>query len=90
MYMYMYIIALFYPTGLKLKLKFIRSKMMVNCVQLVIIIPWHLGKKIEVNLCKKKNKQTNNQKDRYRKGCDGRKFRAHSLRDKCVQLPLKH
>lgn len=58
MYMYMYI-ALFHPTGLKLKLKFIRSKMMVNCVQLVIIIPWHLGKKIEVNLCKKKpNKQT--------------------------------
>ena len=53
-------IALFHPTGLKLKLKFIRSKMMVNCVQLVIIIPWHLGKKIEVNLCKKKkpNKQT--------------------------------
>ena len=57
--MYMYI-ALFHPTGLKLKLKFIRSKMMVNCVQLVIIIPWHLGKKIEVNLCKKKN-QTNKQ-----------------------------
>ena len=39
--MYMYI-ALFHPTGLKLKLKFIRSKMMVNCVQLVVIIPWHL------------------------------------------------
>ena len=64
--MYMYIIALFYPTGLKIKLKFIRSKMMVNCVQLVIIIPWHLGKKIEVNLCKKKNKQTNNQGVRWK------------------------
>lgn len=86
MYMYMYI-ALFHPTGLKLKLKFIRSKMMVNCVQLVIIIPWHLGKKIEVNLCKKKpNKQTT----KKIKGCDARKFRAHSLWDKCVQLPLKH
>lgn len=86
MYMYMYI-ALFHPTGLKLKLKFIRSKMMVNCVQLVIIIPWHLGKKIEVNLCKKKpNKHTT----KKIKGCDARKFRAHSLWDQCVQLPLKH